>query len=99
QLFNFLSQLSNAPAHCTFVSDGKDRPAIKRGIKVIHGEPLLYQKSKELVKAFGFDIHNAKGDAEAKLVVMNQLGIVDAILTRDSNVFPLGAQCVLRVVP
>ncbi|KAE9384877.1 PIN domain-like protein, partial [Gymnopus androsaceus JB14] len=99
QLFTFLSQLSNAPAHCTFVFDGKDRPTVKRGIKVVHRKPLLYQKSQELVKAFGFKIHNAKGDADAELAVMNQLGVVDAILTRDSDIFPLGAQCVLKVVP
>lgn len=43
--------------------------------------------------------NQAKGDAEAELAVMNQLGIVDAILTRDSDVFPLGAQCVLKVAP
>lgn len=30
---------------------------------------------------------------------MNQLGVIDAVLTKDSDVFPLGAQCVLRVVP
>lgn len=30
---------------------------------------------------------------------MNQLGIIDAVLTKDSDIFPLGAQCVLRVIP
>lgn len=58
QLFTFLSQLSIAPAHCTFVFDGKDRPAHKRGIQVIKTSPLLYNKSKLLIKAFGFDIRN-----------------------------------------
>lgn len=60
QLFTFLSQLSNAPAHCTFVFDGKDRANVKRGTKVVYSQPLLYQKSQELIKAFGFDIHNVR---------------------------------------
>lgn len=41
----------------------------------------------------------AKGDAEAELAIMNQLGIFDAILTKDSDAFSLGAQCVMKVVP
>ncbi|KAF9059152.1 PIN domain-like protein, partial [Rhodocollybia butyracea] len=98
QLFTFLSQLSCAPVQCTFVYDGDDRPAVKRGINVICRQPLLYKKSKDLVNAFGFDVRNAAGDAEAELAVMNQLGIIDAILTRDSDVFPLGAVCVMKVV-
>ncbi|KAF9072881.1 PIN domain-like protein [Rhodocollybia butyracea] len=88
QLFTFLCQLSCAPVQCTFVYDGDDRPAVKRGINVIRRQPLLYKKSRDLVNAFGFDVHNAAGDAEAELAVMNQLGIIDAILTRDSDVFP-----------
>ncbi|KAF9071275.1 PIN domain-like protein, partial [Rhodocollybia butyracea] len=98
QLFTILCQLSYAPVHCTFVYDGDERPSHKRGTRVITAQPLLYKKSKAAVKAFGFDVVDARGDAEAELAVMNQKGIVDAILTRDGDVFPLGAQCILKVM-
>ncbi|KAF9063617.1 PIN domain-like protein, partial [Rhodocollybia butyracea] len=99
QLITFLCQLSSAPTDCTFVYDGNDRPAYKRGIQVVKREPFLYRISKIIIEAFGFRVHMAKGDAEAELTLMNQSGVFEAILTKDSDVFPLGAQCVLRVVP
>lgn len=60
QLFTFLCQLSNAPAHCIFVFDGNDRPAIKRGINVVLNEPLLYQNAREVIEAFGFQCHDVR---------------------------------------
>ncbi|KAE9392151.1 hypothetical protein BT96DRAFT_788897, partial [Gymnopus androsaceus JB14] len=99
QLYRFLCQLSYGPTHCTFVYDGDARAIMKRGIKVVKKEPVLYQKSKALVKAFGFSVQMALGDAEAELAVMNKLGVIDAVLTKDSDVFPLGAQSVFKVVP
>lgn len=56
QLYRFLCQLSYGPTHCTFVYDGDARAIMKRGIKVVKKEPVLYQKSKALVKAFGFSV-------------------------------------------
>lgn len=60
QLFTFLCQLSSAPAYCTFVYDGSDRPINKRGKNVIKKEPLLYRQSKVIVKAFGFQVHTVR---------------------------------------
>ncbi|ESK92705.1 PIN domain-like protein [Moniliophthora roreri MCA 2997] len=50
-----------------------------------------------IIEAFGYHCHNAPGDAEAELAVMNQMGIIDAVLTRDADIFPLGAKCVLHI--
>lgn len=60
QLFTFLCQLSCASAYCTFVYDGSDRPINKRGKSVIKQEPLLYRQSKDIVEAFGFQVHNVR---------------------------------------
>jgi hypothetical protein len=57
QLWRFLNQLSYAPTDCTFVYDGDERASIKRGVRVITAEPLLYQRSKEMVRIFGFRVH------------------------------------------
>ncbi|KAF9056889.1 PIN domain-like protein [Rhodocollybia butyracea] len=99
QLWRFLNQLSYAPTDCTFVYDGSERAHIKRGVQVITEEPLLYKKSKEMVRTFGFRVYMAKGDAEAELAIMNRKGVIDAVLTKDSDVFPLGAERVLKIAP
>ncbi|KAJ3849439.1 PIN domain-like protein [Lentinula lateritia] len=46
-------------------------------------------------ECFGYYSHVAKGDAEAELAHLNNQGIIDAVLTKDSDIFPFGAQCVL----
>ncbi|KDR71016.1 hypothetical protein GALMADRAFT_214050 [Galerina marginata CBS 339.88] len=38
----------------------------------------------------------APGEAEAELAKLNELGIIDAILTMDSDAFAFGARCVIR---
>ncbi|KAE9401362.1 PIN domain-like protein [Gymnopus androsaceus JB14] len=97
QLFRILCQLSRASANCIFVYDGDGRPPRKHGRQVIKRSPMLYEQSKRLVEAFGFHVHVAAGEAEAELAVMNRLGVIHAVLTKDSDVFPYGAQLVLRV--
>ncbi|ESK86770.1 hypothetical protein Moror_15164, partial [Moniliophthora roreri MCA 2997] len=84
-----------------FIYDRKDKPIEKHGIKVINDndEILLYRKSQPLIEAFEYHCHNALGNGEAELVWMNQKGIIDAIMTMDADVFPLGAKCVLCIVP
>jgi hypothetical protein len=38
----------------------------------------------------------APGEAEAELAKLNSLGIVDAVLTEDSDALVFGANCVIR---
>ncbi len=38
----------------------------------------------------------AAGEAEAELAQMNKLGIIDAVLTEDSDALVFGAQVVIR---
>lgn len=46
-----------------------------------------------------FVVLQAKGEADAELAIMNKLGVIDAVLTKDSDAFPFGAKCVMRVDP
>ncbi|PBK98083.1 hypothetical protein ARMGADRAFT_921104, partial [Armillaria gallica] len=59
----------------------------------------LERHFKNMVLAFGFNYHNAPGEAEAELAQMNQVGVIDVIMTEDSDVFVFGAKAVLRQPP
>ncbi|KAL7280544.1 hypothetical protein ACG7TL_004963 [Trametes sanguinea] len=50
----------------------------------------------ELVTAFGFRWLEAAGEAEAELCRMNQLGVIDAVMTEDSDALIHGAKVILR---
>ncbi|KAJ4465035.1 hypothetical protein C8J55DRAFT_441697 [Lentinula edodes] len=102
-----LCSLSKSGAHCIFVYDGDGRPSVKRGNRVVLRE-LDYQKhSKTIIKHFGYYCHTvgihhsfiiAPGEAEAELVELYKQGIIDTVLSKDSDVFPLGAKSVMRVI-
>ncbi|KAJ3816588.1 PIN domain-like protein, partial [Lentinula raphanica] len=95
QLQQFLCQLSEAGVDCLFLFDGPGRPEYKRGKKVIHREPDYYKHAKTLIELFGYSSRTATGDAEAELANLNKNGIIDSVLTKDSDVFPFGAECIL----
>ncbi|KAE9384142.1 PIN domain-like protein [Gymnopus androsaceus JB14] len=57
------------------------------------------ERPSKLVAMFGYRVHIAKGEGDAELSVMNNLGVINAVLTRDSDAFPFGAKCVMRVDP
>ncbi|KAJ4497342.1 hypothetical protein C8R41DRAFT_759783 [Lentinula lateritia] len=98
-------------AHCIFVFDGNQRPRMKRGHRVITHE-LDYQKhSKTMIKLFGYHDYSivftssstkqtiqAPDEAKVELVDMLKQGVIDTILSKDSDVFPLGANSVLKII-
>ncbi|MCO5598608.1 hypothetical protein L7F22_052705 [Adiantum nelumboides] len=51
---------------------------------------------RQLVEAFGFVILQAPGEAEAELSDLNKRGLIDAILSDDSDCFLFGAKTVVR---
>ncbi|KAF8057456.1 PIN domain-like protein [Lyophyllum atratum] len=73
------------PVVLVFVPDGTGRPSIKRGRSVRTQPPWMAEYVQELVSAFGFYTHQAPGEAEAELAKLNSLGMIDAILTDDSD--------------
>ncbi|KAI3614854.1 hypothetical protein WG66_003354 [Moniliophthora roreri] len=70
-----------------FVFDGLNCPVEKL---VVNQAITFYDQVKILVQAFGFQIHQAPGEAEAELAQMNIQGLVDCVLTDDSNAFVFG---------
>ncbi|KAJ3819566.1 PIN domain-like protein [Lentinula raphanica] len=100
QLFKRFCQFYRAGVRCTLVFDGPQRGARKRGRAVITDparEPLLYRQARNLSQLFGFNVHQAAGDAEAELAEMNRRGIVDAVLTTDSDSFALGTPRIMTI--
>ncbi|KAI5982619.1 hypothetical protein F5J12DRAFT_944644 [Pisolithus orientalis] len=84
-LFYKLAHLYRTPADILFVFDGLQKPAIKRGKKVVTIPPWLTTYFKDFASAFGFRTHEAAGEAEAELAALNQLGVIDAVWTEDSD--------------
>ncbi|KAK0479341.1 PIN domain-like protein [Armillaria novae-zelandiae] len=82
-----------------FVFDGALHPGIKRGKKVRTRAPWLEKHFKEMIRAFGFYYHDAPGEAEAELAAMNKAGIIDMIITEDSNALVFGGMCILQRPP
>lgn len=51
---------------------------------------------KELLKLFGFPSHNAPGEAEAECALLQQEGIVDAVLSEDVDTLMFGCGVTFR---
>ncbi|OSD07465.1 PIN domain-like protein [Trametes coccinea BRFM310] len=94
--FYRLAMLAERPVHVVFVSDGPERPAIKRKTRVKTTPHWLLEGMQLLAEAFGYDWLQAAGEAEAELARMNQAGIIDAVLTEDSDALLFGALVVIR---
>ncbi|EJF60479.1 hypothetical protein DICSQDRAFT_162059 [Dichomitus squalens LYAD-421 SS1] len=96
-LFFRLAQWSKLPVSLLFVFDGRGRPLEKRGSKMgKSGSHELAPKFKELIKLFGMDWREAKGEAEAELAFLNQVGAIDAVVTDDIDCLIFGAQTVIK---
>ncbi|KAG6836757.1 hypothetical protein H0H93_003676 [Arthromyces matolae] len=96
--FNRLCEFLTVPAVFVFVYDGHNKPSVKRGKKVKR-TPLWYlEHVKALLNAFGYRHHQAPGEAEAELARLNSEGLIDAIITDDSDSLVFGAKYVLRRV-
>ncbi|PPQ81847.1 hypothetical protein CVT24_008666 [Panaeolus cyanescens] len=80
-----------------FVFDGPNRPAIKRDCQV--RQNLWWNDVvRGMIHMFGFRAHNAPGEAEAELAVLNHLGFIDAVFTTDSDTLVFGAQTVIKII-
>ncbi|KAF7983636.1 hypothetical protein HWV62_20576 [Athelia sp. TMB] len=95
-LFWRLCHLLSMPVVSVFVFDGPGRPDVKRG-KNVRGTPhWMTAGAQSLIKAFGFQYIIAPGEAEALLASMNMAGIIDAVVTTDSDAFVFGAATVIQ---
>ncbi len=103
-LFFRLANLFALPILPVFVFDGSQKPSLKRGMTHSYsaqsqggfaGLQLLHD-FKELIRAFGFIVHEAPGEAEAELAWLSEYGFLDVVLTDDADVLAFGARKVLR---
>ncbi|GJE97676.1 PIN domain-like protein [Phanerochaete sordida] len=95
-LFYHLCRLSKLPLVAVFVFDGPGRPGIQRKTQVSPNDHVLAQK---LINLFGYEHRTAPGEAEADLANMSKIGLVDAIITENSDALIFGARVVLRIPP
>ncbi|KAJ7037153.1 PIN domain-like protein [Mycena alexandri] len=98
RFFHYFCNLCRTPTTPVFFFDGPDRPAVKRGTRVIHRSTPLVEHLKTMITSFGFYFYEAPGEAEAELAHLNANGIIDGILTEDSDAFIFGARCVIRTL-
>ncbi|KAI0327608.1 PIN domain-like protein [Cubamyces sp. BRFM 1775] len=95
-LFYRLAMLAERPIHLVFVFDGPLRPPIKRKKQVKVAPHWLMEGMQRFIDAFGYAWLEAAGEAEAELAQMNKLGIIDVVLTEDSDALVFGAHTVVR---
>ncbi|KAG1889052.1 PIN domain-like protein [Suillus fuscotomentosus] len=91
-----LARLACLPVQLVFVFDGNQRPQIKRGHRVSTNDHWMVKPTQRLLNVFNVQWITAAGEAEAQLAQMNGAGVIDAVMTDDSDAFVFGAHTVLR---
>ncbi|RSM17680.1 hypothetical protein CDV31_003450 [Fusarium ambrosium] len=95
-LFYRLVRLLAAPIKPVFVFDGPYKPKIKRNKRSGRGDALSNAQAKRLIHLLGFPIHDAPGEAEAECALLQQHGIVDAVMSEDVDTLMFGCTKMLR---
>ncbi|KAF8272711.1 hypothetical protein EI94DRAFT_1795938 [Lactarius quietus] len=95
-LFFRCAKLVSAPFLPLFIFDGPKRPKVKRGKRITGEKHWLVDSMKGIIEAFGFEWRMAPGEAEAELAYLNNIGIIDAVLSDDVDNFLFGAKMVIR---
>ena len=78
-----------------FVFDGPEKPPFKRG-RSTNSSQTFGSSSRKLIELFGFPCHDAPGEAEAECALLQQEGIVDAVLSEDVDTLMFGCSLTLR---
>ncbi|CAM1509314.1 Fc.00g030530.m01.CDS01 [Cosmosporella sp. VM-42] len=95
-LFYRLARLLGTPVEPIFVFDGPNKPAFKRNKRSGRGCSVAAAQAKRLIRLFGFTVHDAPGEAEAECALLQQHGIVDAVLSEDVDTIMFGCTRTLR---
>ncbi|KAG2101068.1 uncharacterized protein F5147DRAFT_709672 [Suillus discolor] len=87
-------------APCTCSDRPESRPSnifeIKWGHRVSTNDHWMVKPTQRLLNAFNVQWIMTAREAETQLALMNGAGIIDAVMTDDSDSFVFGAQTVLR---
>jgi hypothetical protein len=101
-LYKLLKLYKSGIEQCLCVVDGPGKPALKRNgtrrpaAHLPHTEHHLTAVVEPLVEMFGWSVIRAGGEAEAECAYLESMGVVDAVMTDDSDAFIFGAQTVIR---
>ncbi|KAI0107061.1 hypothetical protein GGR51DRAFT_164931 [Nemania sp. FL0031] len=95
-LFYRLLRLLSLSIQPIFVFDGPNKPAFKRNKRSGRGDGVATAMAKRLIRLFGFIVHDAPGEAEAECALLQQNGIVDAVLSEDVDTIMFGCTRTLR---
>lgn len=80
-----------------FVFDGPHKPPFKRNVRTQqHTASLPNFLAKQLLKLFGFPYYTAPGEAEAECALLQQEGMVAAVLSEDVDTLMFGCSMSLR---
>ncbi|KAL1726301.1 PIN domain-like protein, partial [Schizophyllum commune] len=94
--FHQLARYLNSPCTVVFVFDGPQKTNSKRGTTVIDRDTTVLKAYKELIHAMRFHILDAAGEADADLGVMSRYGLINGVLSDDSDLFLFGGKTVIR---
>ncbi|KAL2135801.1 hypothetical protein VTI74DRAFT_6867 [Chaetomium olivicolor] len=98
-LFYRLVRLLSLAIHPLFVFDGANKPAFKRNKRSYssgRSDMVATAMAKRLIRLFGFATHDAPGEAEAECALLEQQGVVDAVLSEDVDAIMFGCRKMLR---
>ncbi|KAI1495402.1 hypothetical protein F5X99DRAFT_403698 [Biscogniauxia marginata] len=95
-LFYRLLRLLGLSIQPIFVFDGPNKPSFKRNKRAGRGDGVATAMAKRLIRLFGFKVHDAPGEAEAECALLQQSGIVDAVLSEDVDTIMFGCTRTLR---
>ncbi|KAI0484625.1 PIN domain-like protein [Xylariaceae sp. FL0804] len=96
-LFYRLLRLQSTSIQPIFVFDGPNKPAFKRNKRSSgRGDAVATAMAKRLIRLFGFQYHDAPGEAEAECALLQKSGIVDAVLSEDVDTIMFGCTRTLR---
>ncbi|KAI3341599.1 hypothetical protein F4824DRAFT_449429 [Ustulina deusta] len=95
-LFYRLLRLLGLSIQPIFVFDGPNKPTFKRNKRAGRGDGVATAMAKRLIRLFGFIAHDAPGEAEAECALLQQNGIVDAVLSEDVDTIMFGCTRTLR---
>jgi Holliday junction resolvase YEN1 len=96
-LFYRLVRLLGHSIQPLFVFDGPNKPTFKRGKRSTGtGDATSKAMMKRLIRLFGFTLHDAPGEAEAECALLQQKGVVDAVLSEDVDTIMFGCGKTMR---
>ncbi|KAK3392252.1 hypothetical protein B0T20DRAFT_382874 [Sordaria brevicollis] len=100
-LFYRLVRLLGHAIQPLFVFDGPNKPAFKRNKRTTGGSygnshGVADAMAKRMIRLFGFQCHDAPGEAEAECALLQREGVVDAVLSEDVDTIMFGCRRTLK---